>query len=292
MGGIDQPIESGAMFKDLLVPQTGTPGDTDALAVGIDLASRLDAHLAVIELVNLPVLSAGPWGLMREIGLVDLYNTLRAQGQHNVAQLTMRLDKEAISSEVRLVESLHEEPFRTAAHCAHYADLSIVAGSTGESSDADATRAYLGSLLIQSGRPVMVVPRGCTARMPPRRILAAWKPTREAARAFHDALPFLRMAESVDIVIINPVGGDRGHGEQPGADVATHLTRHGIKVNVVVLPDERDDVSVALLRHAGEMDADLLVAGGYGHSRFREWALGGVTRELLMQSTIPMFFSH
>lgn len=280
------------MFKDLLVPQTGTPGDADALAMGIDLAYRMDAHLAVLELVNLPVLSAGPWGLMPEVGLIDLYRTLREQGQRNVERLRGRLEKETISSEVRLVESLYEEPFHMAAHCAHYTDLSIVAGSPGESSEADTTHAYLGSLLIESGRPVMVVPQGCKVPMLPRRILAAWKPTREAARAFHDALPFLCKAESVDIVVINPVGGDRGHGEQPGADIATHLSRHGVKVNVVVLPAERDDISVALLRHGGEMGADMLVAGGYGHSRFREWALGGVTRELVMDSTIPLFFSH
>ena len=280
------------MFKDLLVPQTGTPGDTDALDMGIDLASRLDAHLAVMELVNLPILSAGPWGLMPEVGLVDLYNTLREQGQSNVQQLRHRMERETISSEVRLVESLYEEPFHVAAHCAHYADLSIVAGSGGESSEADTTHAYLGSLLIESGRPVMVVPQGCRTPMLPRRILAAWKPTRETARAFHDALPFLCNAEGVDIVIVNPVGGERGHGEQPGADIATHLSRHGVKVNVVVLPAERIDISVALLRHAGDIGADMLVAGGYGHSRFREWALGGVTRELLMNATIPMFFSH
>lgn len=280
------------MFKDLLVPQTGTPGDTDALDMGIDLASRLDAHLAVMELVNLPILSAGPWGLMPEVGLVDLYNTLREQGQRNVQQLRHRMERETISSEVRLVESLYEEPFHVAAHCAHYADLSIVAGSGGESSEADTTHAYLGSLLIESGRPVMVVPQGCRTPMLPRRILAAWKPTRETARAFHDALPFLCNAEAVDIVIVNPIGGERGHGEQPGADIATHLSRHGVKVNVVVLPAERIDISVALLRHAGDIGADMLVAGGYGHSRFREWALGGVTRELLMNASIPMFFSH
>lgn len=280
------------MFKDLLLPQTGTPGDADALAMGIDLAYRLDAHIAVMELVNLPVLSAGPWGLMPEVGLVDLYKTLREEGQRNVQTLTSRLERETISSEVRLVESLYEEPFHMAAHCAHYTDLSIVAGAGGESSDADRTHAYLGSLLIESGRPVLVVPQGCKVPMLPRRILAAWKPTRETARAFHDALPFLCNAESVDIVIINPIGGDRGHGEQPGADIATHLSRHGVKINVVVLPAERDDISIALLRHAGAIGADMIVAGGYGHSRFREWALGGVTRELAMNSTIPMFFSH
>ena len=280
------------MFKDIVVPQTGTPADADALAMAIDLAYRLEAHLAVMEMVNLPMLSAGPWGLMPEVGLVDLYKTLREQGERNVVQLRERLEKESISSEVRLVESLYAEPFHMAAHCAHYADLSVVAGAAGDGSEANTTRSYLGSLLIESGRPVMVVPQGCKVPMLPRRIVIAWKPTREAARAVHDAMPFLCRAENVDVVVVNPTGGDRGHGEQPGADIATHLTRHGVKVNVVVLTSDRDDVSTALLRHAGEMDAQLLVAGGYSHSRFREWALGGVTRELVLDSRLPLFFSH
>ncbi len=280
------------MFKDIVVPQTGTPADADALAMAVDLAYRLEAHLAVMEMVNLPMLSAGPWGLMPEVGLVDLYKTLREQGERNVVQLRARLEKESISSEVRLVESLYEEPFHMAAHCAHYADLSVVAGASGEASEGNATRSYLGSLLIESGRPVMVVPQGCKVPMLPRRIVVAWKPTREAARAVHDAMPFLCRAESVDVVVVNPIGGDRGHGEQPGADIATHLARHGVKVNVVVLKTDRDDISSALLGHADDMDAQLLVAGGYGHSRFREWALGGVTRELVMDSTLPLLFSH
>jgi nucleotide-binding universal stress UspA family protein len=280
------------MFKDIVVVRTGTPGDTDALDMGIDLASRLDAHLSVMEMVNLPMLSAGPWGVMPEVGLIDLYKTLREQGERNVIDLRARLDKEAISSEVRLVESLYLEPHHVAAHCAHYSDLSVVAGAPGETSEADTTRAYLGGLLIESGRPVLVVPQGCRVAMLPTRIVAAWKPTREATRAFHDALPFLVKAEAVDIVVVNPVGGDRGHGEQPGADIATHLTRHGVKVNVVVLSADQDDTSVAILRHAREMGAQLIVAGGFGHTRFREWALGGVTRELAMDSTVPVLFSH
>ena len=167
MSAFDSQRARADMFKDLLVPRTGTLGDTDALDMAIDLASRLDAHLAVMELVNLPVLSAGPWGLMPEVGLIDLYKTLREQGQRNVEGLTSRLQKESISSEARLVESLYEEPFHMAAHCAHYTDLSIVAGAPGESSEADTTHAYLGSMLIESGRPVMVVPEGCRTPMLP-----------------------------------------------------------------------------------------------------------------------------
>ena len=279
------------MFKDLLVPMTGTPGDDDALNLAIDLATKLDAHLSVLELVNLPMMTTGPWGLMPE-GLVDVYKTLRDHGERNVATRKERLAKEPISSEVRLVESLFVEPYQMAAHVAHYADLSVVAGATGDTIEADLTHAYLGSLLIESGRPVLMVPPRCKLPMLPRHIVAAWKPTREATRAFHDAMPLLKAADVVDILVLNPMGGERGHGEQPGADIATHLARHGVKANVVVLQSGRESVGSALIQQAEKAGAQLLVAGGYGHSRFREWALGGVTRELLDSATLPVLFSH
>jgi len=279
------------MFKDLLVPMTGTPGDTDALNMAIDLATKLDAHLSILELVNLPMMTTGPWGLMPE-GLVDIYKTLRQQGERNVATLKVRMEKEPVSSEVRMVESLFVEPYQMAAHCAHYADLTIVAGSVGDTAEAADTHAYAGSLLVESGRPVLVVPPRCKLPMPPRRIVAAWKPSREATRAFHDALPLLRTADIVDIVVINPMGGERGHGEQPGADIATHLARHGVKVNVVVLQAGTYSIGFALMQHAESISAQLLVAGGYGHSRFREWVLGGTTRELLIAASVPVLFSH
>lgn len=280
------------MFKDLTLPITGTPGDQDALAAAIALASAFDAHLSVLEMVNLPMLNAGPWGLPPDDSLFDVYKTLRLRGERNAVALREQLSRETIASEVRVVESLFLEPWHVAAHCAHYADLTVVTGAPADARDAEITNAYAGSLLVESGRPVLVVPQGGPAPMPPRRILAAWKPTREAARAFHDALPLLCQADAVDVLVVDPVPGERGHGEEPGADIATHLSRHGVAVNAVVLPGGEDDVSAVLLRHAARMDAQLVVAGGYGHSRFREWALGGVTRDLLRLSRIPLLYSH
>jgi nucleotide-binding universal stress UspA family protein len=279
------------MFKDLLVPITGTPGDSDALNMAIDLARSLDAHLSILELVNLPKLSTGPWGLMPG-SLVDIYNTLRQQGERNVATLKVRMEQEPCSSEVRIVESLFVEPYQMAAPCAHYADLTIVAGSVGDTAEAADTHAYVGSLIMGSGRPVLVVPPRCKLPMPPRRIVAAWKPSREATRAFHDALPLLRTAGIVDIVVFDPMAGERGHGEQPGADIATHLARHGVNINVVVLQAGSYGIGFALIQHAESIGAQLLVAGGYGHSRFREWALGGTTRDLLIAASVPVLFSH
>lgn len=280
------------MFKDLLVPMTASAGDVDALNVALDLAASQGAHLSVLELVGLPMPLASPWGLMPDVAIAEAYDPLREQGERNVAKLKARLEREPVSTEVRLVESLLVEPARMAAHHAHYADLTIVAGSIGDTAEGVVPRTYFGSLLLESGRPVLVIPPRCKTPMPPRRIVAAWRPTTECARAFHDALPFLASAEAVDVLVVDPVGGDRGDGEQPGVDIASHLARHGVKVNVVVRESKATSVSAVLLEHAREMRAELLVVGGYGHSRLREWAMGGVTRELLIGATIPVFFSH
>lgn len=280
------------MYKDIVMPTTGTAGDSYALNVALDLASAHGAHLTVIEMVNLPLPAAEPWSLMPDLSLSDVYQQLREQGAANAAILKKRLEKETVSTEVRLVEALFSEPSRLVAHCAHYADLTVIAGVLGDSSETDTSRTYFGGLLIESGRPVLVVPPRCKVPVPPKRIVVAWRPTRECVRAFHDALPLLMAAESVDILVVDPIVGDLAHGEQPGADIAAHLSRHGVKVNVEVRQSHDNRIASVLLDHVRETRANMLVAGGYGHSRFREWALGGVTRELLSEANIPVFYSH
>jgi nucleotide-binding universal stress UspA family protein len=280
------------MYKDLIVPITATPADADAINVGLDLAKAFDAHLTVLEMVNLPVPAGNPWGLSPDLAMSDVYGKLRAQAEVNASRLRERLGKEAVASEVRVVEALVAEPGRVAAHHAHYADLSIVAGAIGDTAEATVNHAYFGAMLLESGRPVLVVPPRCKSAVPPKRIVLAWRPTREATRALHDALPLLLQADRVDVLAINPVGGELGHGEQPGADIANHLARHGVEANVVVRDARSRGVSGVLLEHARESYAQLIVAGGYGHSRLREWAMGGVTRELLLTASVPVLFSH
>ncbi len=280
------------MFKDIVIPITGTSGDSYALNMALDLASAHGAHLTVMEMVNLPLPTTGPWGLMPDLSMSDLYRQLREEGQANVAELKKRLEKETASTEVRLVEAFFSEPAQLAAHYAHYADLTVISGSMGDSTEGDISHTYFGSLLIDSGRPVLVIPPRCKVPVPPKRIVAAWRPTRECARAFHDALPLMVAAKSVDVLVVDPVCGERGHGEQPGADIAAHLARHGVNVNVQVRQSHDNRVASVLLDHARDAHANMLVVGGYGHSRIREWALGGVTRELLFEAAIPVFYSH
>ena len=180
---------------------------------------------------------------------------------------------------------------RVAALHARHADLAIVASAAGDQSAAVAESIFL-DLLTDSGRPVLAVPPQHQARSAPRHAIVAWQPTRESSRALHDALPLLRTAQTVDVLMIDPIMDDRRHGEQPGADIATHLARHGLTVQVVAAPSMGEPAEIALLRHAVQSGADLVVAGGYSHSRWREAMIGGTTRTLLESAPMPVLFSH
>ena len=151
---------------------------------------------------------------------------------------------------------------------------------------------YFHDLLRHSGRPVLVVPDGHAATLPPKRVVIAWKPTRETSRAVADAMPLLQKADAVDVLVIDPAVGESAHGGEPGADIAAHLARHGLRVEVVTRPSMNFSVAYAVLEYARTVGADLVVAGGYGHSRLREALLGGTTRELLQTTHLPVLFSH
>jgi nucleotide-binding universal stress UspA family protein len=283
------------MIRSIVVPNTATVGDEDALNAAIDLATDLGAHLLVLEIVNLPVPATGSWGFMPDAAMSDVYQRLRTKAEDNVARLRAKLEPEPLSSEVRAVEALFVEPYRMAANCAHAADLVVVAGGGRDNTEAKITHAYFASLLLESGRPVLVVPSHCDVALPPRHVVVGWRPSREAARALHDGLPLLTIAETVDVVIVETAGVEAGDDEDlPGTDIVEHLARHGIAANRVVREREPRDQSVGsvLLEHAQQSQAQLIIVGGYGHSRLREWAVGGVTRELLSDATLPVLYSH
>jgi nucleotide-binding universal stress UspA family protein len=125
-----------------------------------------------------------------------------------------------------------------------------------------------------------------------QRVLIAWDAGREAARAVSDALPLLKRADTVEVAVFDPERGRREHGEQPGADVALYLTRHGVKVSVARQSGANFVVGAQILSRAADTGADLVVMGAYGHSRVRELVLGGVTRIMLESMTVPVLMSH
>jgi nucleotide-binding universal stress UspA family protein len=173
---------------------------------------------------------------------------------------------------------------------AYYADLVVIArpepaGQTG------GPPGLAESLVLSSGRPIIVFPpRGTVSRV--RRALVAWNATRESIRAVADALPLLAKAEAVEVLIVDHQRHPGGHGQEPGADIARHLARHGAQVEVRRMSSDGKDVGRLLLLQAAAFSADLLVMGAYGHSHVREWMFGGVTRTVLYEAGLPVLMSR
>jgi nucleotide-binding universal stress UspA family protein len=167
---------------------------------------------------------------------------------------------------------------------ARAADLLII-GRRHSRDDADP-----GVIVLRAGRPVLLVP-DTVATLPLRRVVVAWKDTRESRRAVRDALPFLQEAKEVVLV---EVGEDESQSQAKKnlADVAAYLVRHRVIVAAEVWRRPRGPVAAELLHVVQEEKADLIVAGGYGHSRLGEWIFGGVTRELLSASPVCCLLSH
>jgi len=147
-------------------------------------------------------------------------------------------------------------------------------------------------VILGAGRPVIVVPYAGTFKTMGQRVVVAWNASREATRAVNDALPLLERAASVRVLSINPHGGRSGHGAVAGADISLHLARHGVRVEAASVNASDVRVDDMLLSQAADCGADLIVMGAYGHSRLGEFVLGGATRHILRQITMPVFMSH
>jgi nucleotide-binding universal stress UspA family protein len=270
-----------------------------SLLVHVDADARLDGRSSIAaELADqfhaLLIGTAG-WAPMSVFPAEEAIGD-RAPGDFHLQDMKALLDQKgkefraAFGEPSRPVEwrSILDFPTEAIAREARAADLVII-GNVKENKDP--FRALdPGSVILKTGRPVLVVPKGLKS-LSAKRIAIAWKDVREARRAVCDALPFLQNAENVVIIEILEGGEDTGALHRL-KDVANYLTRH--RVNIVTQQARPADVTAldSLIRFIEEENVDLLVAGAYGHSRLGEWAFGGVTRGLLAQSPVCCLFSH
>ena len=174
---------------------------------------------------------------------------------------------------------------------ARHADLTI-AGQPVEGQHLGLREAALDGALFSSGRPLLIVPSNWHGPMTVRHVTIAWDASREAARALSDAVVFIDGAETISIVIVDPKPGQKDFGEDPGTDIAAVLARHCSNVVLDRIPSSGASVSQALLTRASDASSDLIVMGAYGHSPLRESIFGGVTRDMVEQTTIPLLLSH
>lgn len=173
---------------------------------------------------------------------------------------------------------------------ARFSDLVTLPQPYGEGRGAE-LEAVTESALFEGRTPVLIAPGGVIPAPKPKRILLGWNESSESLAAARAALPLLRMADTVHVVVIDPPmhGPNRS---DPGGLMAQYLSRHGVKTEIDVLSRSMPRVSDVLLRHVTDMDADMVVMGAYGHSRFREAIFGGATRYMLEQATVPVFMAH
>jgi nucleotide-binding universal stress UspA family protein len=274
-------------FKTMLVHVDTGRSAAARLKLSADLAARSAAHITGLYVrrpFQAPAFSdAGP-------AMDSLYRTYEnaAKADEALATAAFRdfIGGTSLSSEWRVTDGLAEEI--VAAH-ARYADLLIVGQS--EPDDATTTPSDLAeTVVIASERPVLIVPHIGVTKPPGKTVLLCWNGTREAARAATGALPILKQADKVIILLIDP--RNDGDPQGPGGRVATWLARHGVKAVVKRDTAGDSDVGGVILSRAADQDADLVVMGLYGHSRMREWVLGGASRTLLASMTVPLLVAH
>jgi nucleotide-binding universal stress UspA family protein len=256
------------------------------LQVAGDLAQRFQAGLIGIAACQPLAYVYGDGyvdGALVEAGRKELERELReaeAEFRQACGHRTSRLEWRGALDSAPLDDHIARQ--------ARSADL-IVTGAAASARFDSARSVDLGALVMQAGRPVLVVPATVRA-LPNWRAVIAWKDTREARRAVVDALPLLQAATAVTVV---EIAGERemAASKQRLAGVVDWLARHGISAQPLTAPATDDDAG-ALYAQALDLGANLIVAGAYGHSRLREWALGGVTRDLLLHEDCCALLSH
>ncbi|MDP9195552.1 MAG: universal stress protein [Pseudomonadota bacterium] len=282
------------ILKDILVCYTAGSPAMEALSAGLTLAGAGDGHVTVAavaaDLSSSVLATAG--SADASFLLVDAVEKTRKEAEDAATALaeaaTVAAQKSGVRFDVRrLVVGVDVIPDTIALH-ARYADLAVI----GHAPDrVRATVPLIEAVVFRSGRPALVVPEGVMMTAMPRRVLVAWDAGRESARALNDALPLLEKAEKITVLTVGG-GGKPGYGDLPGADIALHLARHGLEVETVHEKDTAEFPEQVMLRKAREGKYDLVVMGAWGHSRLRQWILGGVTRAILQGMTTPVFMAH
>ena len=269
-------------YGGLLVPVHLGKGAEATIGFAIRLAQALSCRLIGIgaDEIELPYYGDGS-------GMVDavLVETARGAVLEDLtkAEALFRRVAEGMAVDWRCAI---EQPRQFALTQARAADLVVLARQGPDDEAVGRMGVAPGDLVMELGRPVLVVPPGID-RLAAKSVVIAWKDTREARRAVRDALPFLARAEMVSVLAVGADPADNG-----AQDICAYLAQHGIAARAVLRPDSGEYVVDEITELARQQGADLVVAGAYGHSRLREWIFGGVTQDLIETTPVCCLMSH
>lgn len=270
-------------FKDIIALVTSDQQEPVFRAAEL-VAQAGGGHLAFVHLTQIPELFVDPYS-----PTTAAWNALLKKARLDAAgvreKIQQRLSRLDALTELRALEVARSLADSAVGEQSLHADVTIM-----ESPHSDLTRAAFEGALFKSGRPVLLIPPKWRGETLGQNVVIAWKPTREAARAVADAMPFLRAAKKVTVLTVDATPG--GYGEGPGRDIATHLAREGVRVEVRNADGLGWTAETAILEEARALEADLLVMGGYGHGRLTQFVFGGVTRALSRSAPMPVLMSH
>jgi len=274
-------------YKTILVHVDNGKYCPARLDMAIHLARRFDAHLVglhALTAVRLPAYAIAEAGAT----LLEAQRTVAQEQADRAESLFMKAIAGAGLASTEWRVSSDDAVDALTLH-ARYADV-VVLGQPRERDSSGVESDFPERVILAAGRPVLMVPYAGKFEGVGKRVLVAWNTGREATRAVTDSIPLLREADQVHVVAFNPEG--TAHGAVPGADIGLYLARHGVPVEVSYHRADDIDVGNQLLSRVADLGIDLIVMGGYGHSRLRELIMGGATRTILESMTAPVLLSH
>ncbi len=278
-------------FKTITVFVDGTASGDARLDAACALAQRLGAHLTAVACTR--QIDVGVYAMPGAEMAVDFaaIDDSRQRAEAMARKTAERMERNGVTGDTRWASSVSAGLEESAARAGRHSDLTIVGPLMIDGQEGEVADAVLEGVLFGSGRPVLMLPAGWSGDVGTN-VMVAWDGSRVSSRAIADATPFLEAAGRVTVALVDPEPGVNGIGENPGADIAQVIARHGAKVEVQILARAGASVAERLQTTASDMGADLMVMGGYGTSRWREAIFSGVSRQVLENPSAPVLVSH
>ena len=277
------------MIKDIMVHLDGSSEDEIRLEHGQAIAAAGRAHVTGMFTNLIPDLTVAmpmDGGAAAIQMLTELEDKPRQDGDATAQRLTERLSNLQMPSELRRLDETFGAMSAKVAEQARCADLFVATRPYGEN-DTPSWSNLVEAVLFGSGRTLFLVPPGRPQQGPVQTVLVTWNGSREAARALREGLSFIEQAARTIVLVIDPAPE-----ATPGADVTRHLAHHGVTAEIVTLESQGRRVADVILGEARRISADLIIMGGYGHTRLREHVFGGATLDMLTVSDTPVLVAH
>jgi nucleotide-binding universal stress UspA family protein len=276
------------MIRDLLVNlAVGRPHDV-AADYAVSIAAAFDAHLCGVAFAYEPVVPPSIMGGSSAAVIDAQWSASEGAASEAIRNFERAAKRAGVTAEHRKLAASLGGAADQFGRLARRFDLAVLAQAAPKQSAA--LGLVIEGALFESGRPVIVVPYIHKGALELRRVMVCWDGSRPAARAIADAMPFLARSTAIDVVIV--ANGRERSDEIAGVDMGEHLARHGLKIEVRRIVSTDVDVPNTILSYAADSGADFIVMGGFGHSRLREFVLGGATRGVLAAMTVPTLMSH